>query len=328
MLTDNTLNHVNADDTLRKVNILFLGGAKRVSMGRKFIEAGRRMGLDVRLYSYELSPYVPIACIAEVIIGLKWADPEVTAHIHGIIEQKGIDILVPFVDGAVEVAARCRDEYGDVWVPVGDAALSARMFDKVEADSLFRSLDLPVPGLEKFPLIAKPRFGSASKGLIIIHDAAELDALGERARDYLIQECITRRKEITVDCYVTLEGEIITAVSRYRIDVQGGEVVTTATFRNPQVYALIFNILNRTGLRGAVTIQLIEQPDGNLLLMEINPRLGGGAVTAVAAGADIPGYILGDWAGMPLTPCHDWNDHILLTRYLSDFVFDLSEKQS
>ena len=220
MLTDNTLNHVNADDNLRKVNILFLGGAKRVSMGRKFIEAGRRMGMDVRLYSYELSPYVPIACIAEVIIGLKWADPEVTAHIHGIIEQKGIDILVPFVDGAVEVAARCRDEYGDVWVPVGDAALSARMFDKVEADSLFRSLDLPVPGLEKFPLIAKPRFGSASKGLIIIHDAAELDALGERARDYLIQECITRRKEITVDCYVTLEGEIITAVSRYRIDVQ------------------------------------------------------------------------------------------------------------
>ena len=47
MLTDNTLNHVNADDTLRKVNILFLGGAKRVSMGRKFIEAGRRMGMDI-----------------------------------------------------------------------------------------------------------------------------------------------------------------------------------------------------------------------------------------------------------------------------------------
>ena len=117
-------------------------------------------------------------------------------------------------------------------------------------------------------------------------------------------------------------------MSRYRIDVQGGEVVTTATFRNPQVYALVFNILNRTGLRGAVTIQLIEQTDGNLLLMEINPRLGGGAVTAVAAGSDIPGYILSDWAGMPLTPCHDWNDHILLTRYLSDFVFDLSEKQS
>lgn len=328
MDTANSLAPAGAGNVHRKVNILFLGGAKRVSMGRKFIEAGRRLGMDVKLFSYELSPYVPVACIAEVIIGLKWADPDVTADLHRIIKEKGIDIMIPFVDGAVEVAARCRDEYGDVWVPVGDAALSASMFDKVEADSLFHSLDLPVPGSEKFPLIAKPRFGSASKGLIILHDAAELEALGERARDYLIQECITQRKEITVDCYVTLEGEILTAVSRYRIDVQGGEVVTTATFRNPQVYALVFNILNRTGLRGAVTIQLIEQPDGNLLLMEINPRLGGGAVTAVAAGADIPGYILGDWAGMPLTPCHDWNDHILLTRYLSDFVFDLSEKQS
>lgn len=35
----------------RRVNILFLGGAKRVSIGRMFIDAGRRLGLEVYLLS-------------------------------------------------------------------------------------------------------------------------------------------------------------------------------------------------------------------------------------------------------------------------------------
>ncbi len=33
------------------VNILFLGGAKRVAMGRLFVEAGRRLGMEVVLFS-------------------------------------------------------------------------------------------------------------------------------------------------------------------------------------------------------------------------------------------------------------------------------------
>ena len=40
------------------VNILMLGGAKRVSMARMLKDAGSRMGLDVELFSYELTPEV------------------------------------------------------------------------------------------------------------------------------------------------------------------------------------------------------------------------------------------------------------------------------
>ena len=34
---------------IKRLNILFLGGAKRVSIGRKIIEAGAKMGVDVRI---------------------------------------------------------------------------------------------------------------------------------------------------------------------------------------------------------------------------------------------------------------------------------------
>ena len=61
------------------VNILFLGGAKRVAMGRLFKEAGRKFGMDVMLFSYELSSQVPIAEEASVIVGRRWADPDLMA---------------------------------------------------------------------------------------------------------------------------------------------------------------------------------------------------------------------------------------------------------
>lgn len=307
----------------RKVRILFLGGAKRVSMARKFIAAGEKLGMEVELYSYELSPQVPVASVATILVGRKWGDEEIYDDLHRQVTDNAIDMLIPFVDGAVEVAARYRDRYGDVWVPVGDAETAAMMFDKVKADTLFRQAGLPVPAADRFPKIAKPRFGSASKGIRIIEDKTAMASL-DNPEDYLLQEYIHPRKEITVDCYVSLNGEIIAAVPRYRIETQGGEASVTETFRDREVEKLARETLTQTGLRGAVTIQMLRDlRNGRLMLMEINPRLGGGAVCSCHAGADLPGFILMDMAGLPLSPCDDWKGNIRICRYFSEVAFDM-----
>lgn len=322
---------------MKRVGILFLGGAKRVSMGRKFLEAGKKLGLEVKLFSYELSPWVPVAEIAEIVIGKRWSDPGLPDDLARVVRDKGIDILIPFVDGAVEVAARCRDSVRGVWTPVGDASRAAEMFDKISSDRIFREAGLPVPAsVREFPMIAKPRFGSASKGIRILASPAELEALENRG-NYLIQEYISPRKEITVDCYVAMNGDIICTVPRYRIEIQGGEASVTRTFRNLEVEALACRTLEATSLRGAVTIQMIERPaPGNAadnaakepryVLMEINPRLGGGAVCACHAGAPLSEFILRDALGLPLSPCADWKPDILITRYFSEVCFDLSHE--
>lgn len=312
----------------RCLNILFLGGAKRVSMGEKFIAAGEKLGVRITLFSYELTPWVPIASIARIITGKRWRDEGILEDIHSHVAENNIDIMVPFVDGAVEVAACYRDRYNDVWVPAGDAVTSALMFDKTAADALFRRYGLPVPGKERFPMIAKPRFGSASKGIKIIESADTLTVMGERAEDYLLQEYIADRREITVDCYVSLDGRIISAVPRYRVETQGGEASVTRTFRDRKVEELAAETLRQTGLRGAVTIQmLIDNSSGCLMLMEINPRLGGGAVCSCIAGAPLPEFILRDCLGLPLVPCDDWKADILVTRYFAEVSFNLAEKQ-
>lgn len=313
----------------KTIRILFLGGAKRVSMGEKFIDAGRRLGMTVELFSYELSSCVPIASVAGIIIGKKWSDPDILGDIHKQVAQLHIDIIVPFVDGAVDVAALYRDNYGDAWVPVGDTGQAAVMFDKVKADKLFRQLGLPVPGKDRFPMIAKPRFGSASKGIVVLNNPDELRDHGISDDNYLVQNYIANRREITADCYVSLSGELVAAVPRYRIEVQGGEASVTETFHNPDVEDLVRRTLLSTGLRGAVTVQIILDTDtSRLMLMEINPRLGGGAVCACHAGANLPEFMLRDFLGLPPLLCDNWRPGIRICRYFSEVSFDMSTQQA
>lgn len=309
---------------MRRVRILFLGGAKRVSMAEKFINAGQKLGVEVDLFSYELSREVPIATIATVLTGCKWKDPEIYNDLNQKVTENGIDILIPFVDGAVEVAARYRDQYGKVSVPVGNAIGAATMFDKIEADKLFRRNGLPVPRQNVFPLIAKPRFGSASKGIKILEAEADLNTLTS-PEEYLLQEYISQRKEITIDCYVSLAGKVIATVPRYRIETQGGEASVTETFHDKEIESLACETLKKTGLSGAVTIQMLRDTrDGRLMLMEINPRLGGGAVCSCHAGANLPEFILRDWLGAEQTVCDNWKSGIRICRYFSEVAFDMN----
>lgn len=310
------------------VNILFLGGAKRVSMGRLFKEAGKKLGMEVVLFSYELSEQVPVAEVSKVIVGRRWSDPDLMEDLHRVVTDNRIDIIIPFVDPAVEIAARYCASDPDVWTPFKDDRLAGYMFDKCKADELFRSMDVPAPRNARLEnvdgeIIAKPRYGSASKGIKVLEaDAFEAMCSRGEADGYLFQEYIAEREEFTVDCFVASEGKVICAVPRRRIEVAGGEVVTTVTLHDEVIEELSRKVLEGLGLRGPVTVQFLrDMTDGRTMIMEVNPRLGGGAVCAVYAGADIPRFILEDWQKGTVARCVDWQSDVKICRYFEDVVF-------
>lgn len=321
---------MNTAEGKRSLTVLMLGGAKRVSMARMLRDAARRLGRDLVILSYEMDSEVPVACEAEIVTGLRWSDPDVTADLHRLATRRGVDVILPFVDGAVGVAARYAAAYpGEVFVPAVSEALAEAMFDKVTAAGLFERHGLPAPATWRrgsdpsdMPLIAKPRHGSASRGIVAI--APGVDPAAELADldGYLVQERIDRRREYTVDCYVSMvNGEILAAVPRLRLETAGGEVTRTVTVDEPDVEALARLTLTTLGLRGAVTVQIIRSTDtGRLMLMEINPRLGGGAVTAVHAGADLPLMILTEALGRAATPAR-WRPNVLIARYMQEVAF-------
>lgn len=307
------------------IGILFLGGAKRVSMARHFTEAASRLGLNTRLYSYELDNLVPIATVATIIIGKRWSDPEVITDLEKVIRENDIDVMIPFVDGAVEVAASYP--FKDCYAPVCSPILAAMMFDKVVAAQLFERENIPVPrtytkGAPRYPLIAKPRRGSASRGIKIIKSSSDFRAIDPA--EYLIQEYIEHKREYTVDCFVSQAGEVIATVPRERLETAGGEVTRTVTVDRDDIIALTNTTIKALNLTGAVTLQFLEDvTDSRIMLMEINPRLGGGAVTAIAAGANIPLFILLESTMQPLSPVTDWKPGTMVARYLMETVFHL-----
>ncbi len=312
---------------MQNLNILFLGGAKRVSMARHFKRAASAMGFQAKIFSYELNDCLPIQAEGTVIKGLRSSDPRVLEDLRRVCNTHNISIVIPFIDNMVETAHRLAKMDGvTVFAPTCDNA--PMMFDKVVCAQLFESHGIAAPRTWKpgipvtFPLIAKPRLGSASKGIVFVDSQEDLDALD--TQEYLIQERFDNRREFTVDCYASvLAGDIrITAcVPRIRNEVAGGEVTRTTTVHWDRATELVREVISSLGLRGAITVQLIHDLDSDrLMVMEINPRLGGGAVAAVCAGADIPAMIISEANGTPAAECGDWKD-IIVARYQDEVCF-------
>lgn len=307
-----------------------LGGARRVSMAEQLIRSGKRLGHEVKILSYELTRDVPIAIIGEVIEGLKWSDPDVVPDICRLCKEREVNIILPFVDGAIEIAALCREQLPDVFVPVVNPGLAGKMFDKIEAAKLFKEADIPIPHTysvlnAEMPAIAKPRKGSASKGIKVFHTIEALMHL-DNLQDYLVQEYIEDMREYTVDCYISDKGETLVTVPRIRLEVMGGEVTRTQTVRNETLIKLSRDVLSKFHFRGPVTLQFLEdKKTGNFLLMEINPRLGGGVICSIFAGAPITDYILMEMCGLTVTPCDDWIDGTLMARYQKEAIFFIKD---
>ena len=312
---------------MKKVNILFLGGAKRVSLAEHLIKAGKKLGLDIAIFSYELDEKVPLASVGTIIKGKKWSDADLFSDLHNQIMRNDISIVLPFVDPAIEVAELLKSGNQNLFVPTCGKDICHIMFDKVLSERWFKEKGLPIPpsfsqnGQIQFPVIVKPRTGSASKGIRVIEDAEEWDKLVNKD-NYVIQQFIADREEYTVDCYVTTSGKIISIVPRLRILTAGGEVMNSETRRDKDLIAISEKVLMSGNFKGPVTIQFLrDKKTGENYIMEINPRLGGGVITSIEAGADITEFILCDYLGEELQPCNDWKDKTLMTRYFKEVIF-------
>ena len=309
-----------------KTTILMLGGSRRVSMAELLKRSGSRLGSEVTVMAYELDEKVPIALEGKVIRGLRWDDPDVVDDIARVVRENDVDVIFPFVNGAIEIASLCKERIPDVFVPVSDFATTSRMFDKIEAARLYKEAGFPIPRTysvidNEMPAIAKPRKGGSSRGIRIFNEVDDLMHL-ENLDDYLIQEYIEHNKEYTVDCYVSAKGEIMVTCPRERLEVMGGEVTRTVTCRNPQLIEMSRKVLAHFKLTGPVTMQFLHDLDRDrYLLMEVNPRLGGGVICSIYAGAPIPDYILSETMGISMKKCDDWADGVLMARYQKEAIF-------
>lgn len=306
------------------LNILFLGGAKRVSIAQHFIQYGAFRGIAVNIFSYELNNKVPIAEVGKVICGLKWDDKFIIKDLLKVINDNDIKIVLPFVDSAIAIAGTIKNELRNVFIPVSDESLCNIMFDKCKATLWFQQYDICQPKFYdtlsdiEYPIILKPRRGSASKGIVICRNSDDLPQ--SKIDDYLIQEYIANHTEYSVDCYVSNDGRILSIVPRIRLETSGGEAVRSMTVYDELIIEQSSKILSQGKFRGPITIQFLKDKD-DLYVMEINPRLGGGVVNSIGAGSNMISFIINEALGENVNPVYDWKAGVVMARYFKEVIF-------
>jgi carbamoyl-phosphate synthase large subunit len=309
---------------MKEINILFIGGAKRVSLGERFIKAGARRNCKINIYSYELAKEVPIAELATVIVGLKWKDSELYNHLKSVVINLKIDTIIPFVDPAIEVTSKLAELFPNLYIPISKEEINRIMFDKILANEWFLENKFPVPLKgDEFPLIAKPSKGSASRGIIILNDLCDIDYFNSKNQkeDFLLQKFIFGT-EYTSDCYISKSGKIISVVPRKRLEVTSGEATKTITVRDTEIIEMSKEILIRGSFLGPITIQFIRDNITSITyIMEINPRFGGGVLASIEAGADSTQVLIDELLSLPIAENNEWKENLIMTRSFRETYF-------
>jgi len=199
----------------------------------------------------------------------------------------------------------------------------------------------------RFPLIAKPRGGSAGMGVICAASPEALRLAAAERDDLVVQEMAPGR-EHTVNLYVDQSGRCLCAVPHQRVEMRGGEVSKAVTVKDPGLVAMAKRIaealpdargplnfqcfLDEGGSEAPATVPSDARPAAqaplapDIRVIEINPRFGGGYPLTHAAGADFTRWLLQETVGLPVdAACDDWQDGLAMLRY-DEAVFVPAER--
>lgn len=310
---------------MKPLTILMLGGAKRVSLARELIKAGKDIDRDVQIFSVEQSNFQPIESVGKIILGGKFTSPRALIDLNQMIAAYHVDIILPFSDDAVELAVRSQIKHPEVYLPACQHETVLTLIDKVKNAQLLKDNEIPVPetySAEKIKYPAICRYRGDEGNTIVAYTDDNFKKI-DNPEDYLIQEYIANRDEYTVDCFIGMkDNEIKAVVPRVCISKAGKEVVRTQTCRIPQLIGLSNYIIQKLNLKGSVSLHIIYDKDSNrFLVTDIKLRIDDGAVCSINAGVNFAEMIIKESLGENASPVKIWRDGALMTRYMQEVMF-------
>tara|TARA_B110000196_G_scaffold151481_1_gene130607 strand:- start:509 stop:1531 length:1023 start_codon:yes stop_codon:yes gene_type:complete len=226
-------------------------------------------------------------------------------------EALGVRLMMPSID----VIEMCLDKYKTFQFAQEIGVPSPRTYLSVDetSEALARSeVD--------FPLILKPRWGQGSIGVRIVSKSSELTSAHEALRqdilsagfDHLaansfeqivIQECLIGQ-EYGVDILNNLDGEFAACFIKKKLAMRAGETDSAITVEQPMIEALARKVAEATRHPGNMDADFFVLKNGEAVLLELNPRFGGGYPFSHLAGVNIPAALIAWCDG--ITPNRDW----------------------
>jgi len=194
----------------------------------------------------------------------------------------------------VETIAMASDKYLTYQFAVKNGLRTPCSFLTVE--EAMESLDA---GKLSWPLLVKPRKGSASIDIVWCYDKLQLEAAMESVREPMIQELV-KGVEYGYDLFGDRQGRPISVYCKRKLAMRAGETDKAITVNEPALMEFGQKLLSAMKLVGPADVDAIADKDG-IKLLEINPRFGGGYPCSHLAGADFCKKIIAMRNGCNLT---------------------------
>lgn len=268
-----------------------------------------------RVITCDCSPFAPALYAADKhYIVPRIDDPGYFEAIMEICTREGIRAVISLIDPELSVLAKRREELEQIGVkPIVSPYRTCELWlDKYaayhfitangfRAAKTYASLsDFEAAlkaGLISFPVILKPRKGSASLNIGKAETMEEVAFLFNSCRSMLIQEYING-KELGVDAYIDLISGKITAVFvKEKLAMRAGETDKAKSIDPNDLIPIVKELAQRSGLVGPVDMDIFHCK-GEYLVSEVNPRFGGGYPLAYECGINFPRYILNNLFGI------------------------------
>lgn len=252
-------------------------------------------------------------------------EEEFVDKLFDIIKWHNVDLLMPSSGFDIYLYSKYKAELEKLGAlaVVSDPDNLEICRDKLKTYNFLKTdFDLPFTAsdskeFERFPLIAKPRFGKGSRNVIKVEDARELRYVTEKFKDMIFQEFLPG-EEYTIDVLSDLDKNAILAVPRVRLQTKEGISTKGRIVRHPVLEHECMKIAEAVGIRGPCCIQMKESKEGRLKLVEINPRMGGGTIFSTLAGANLPALIVALAEGKKISVPNV--SEITILRYFEEIV--------
>lgn len=309
------------------MNVLLTSSGRRVELLRNLQQDLEELGGGV-VIAADASSDAPTMHLAERSVRLpRLDDPGFAEALLQVLEEQRIDLVIPTIDTELPILFSMRDHIAATGARLllsgpstielaGDKTLTAEFLaghgiphplQWTATEAADRAPDLP------YPVVVKPRHGSASIGVRVVAGPLELQAsLGP---DAIVQQVATG-DEFTVDLWVDGDGAVRSSVARRRITVRGGEVEKGVTERNAAVLRIAETVAESLpDAFGPLNVQVFADQDV-LKVIEINARYGGGFPLSWRAGARTTRWALQFGRGVPADP-EDlaWREGVRMLRY-------------
>ena len=287
--------------------------------------------LDVtgKLIATDITPASPAYQKADVGVLVPPARrAEYLPALQDVVKKHNVGLLVPLTDLDLRSLARHRDEFAKIGctVMIGSERTVTLCRDKAQTNALISKAGLASiktvtlsQFLQKpfYPCFVKPISGSASVGTAVIRNDRQLQAHIQAFGELMIVQEYVPGQEYTLDVYRSRDGVVRCVVPRQRLLVRSGEVEKGITIKDEELMRSAVALAEKLDdIWGVFCCQCRRSGTGPIRFFEINPRFGGGAPLAIAAGANLPLYLLQELLGLPITAeLGAFTDRLLMLRY-------------